>query len=481
MENSRDMPPFERLFRSMPCFLTVQDKDFRIIEANDWFVREFGDYADRYCYQVYKRRPEKCERCPVEKTFRDGRGHDSEELVTTLGGREVSVLVNTTPIRDERGEIIAVMEMSTDITELKSLHNQLRVSQERYRQLFEEVPCFISIQDKSLRIIEANRLHRNAFGNFYGEKCYKIYKHRQRECNPCVVRETFESGKPHTSEEVVTSQDGSQMNVLVVTAPLRNHKGEIESVIEMSADITQIRLLENKLTQTGLLIGSISHSIRGILNGLDGGIYLVNKGLEKDNRERIKQGWEIAQRNIERIRSMALDILYYAKDREMNWTIIDIAALVAELKNIVEPKAGEYGVAFVSEIAENIGGFEADHKAIRSLFINILENSIDACRVDKTKDSHRIILAVSRNHEFIDFKISDNGIGMDQETREKAFSIFFSGKGAEGTGLGLFIANKIAQQHGGNIQIESELNLGTSMIVRLPRQRKTESQTADSR
>ena len=108
----------------MPCFLSIQDRDLKLIDANDRFKKTFGNIEGRYCYQVYKQRPEKCEVCPVEKTFRDGQSYASEELVRTLDGREVWVIVNTTPIRNEAGEITAVMEMSTDITEIKLLQKQ---------------------------------------------------------------------------------------------------------------------------------------------------------------------------------------------------------------------------------------------------------------------------------------------------------------------------------------------------------------------
>jgi signal transduction histidine kinase len=74
--------------------------------------------------------------------------------------------------------------------------------------------------------------------------------------------------------------------------------------------------------------------------------------------------------------------------------------------------------------------------------------------------------------DFIRFEIEDNGLGMDRETREKAFSLFFSSKGSEGTGLGLFISNKIAQVHGGSITIESEPGVGSKFIIALPRNRK---------
>jgi len=472
------MESYQQYFKSMPCYITVQDRDFRIIEANDRFVREFGEFEGRHCFQMYKRRPDKCERCPIERTFRDGQRHESEELVTNLENRSIWVLVNTTPIYDGSGNIAAVMEMSTDITELHSLQNQLRLSQERLRQLFEEVPCFISIQDRQLRIIEANRLHREAFGSHYGEKCYKVYKHRQRECTPCMVQETFADGLPHSSEEIVTAQDGKPMNVLVVTAPIRNQSGEIESVIEMSTDITMIRQLQDKLTQTGLLISSISHGIRGLLNGLDGAIYLVNKGLEKNNGERIRQGWEIAQRNISRIRSMVLDILYYAKDREPEWTIIDIGSLLGEIESIIKPKMAEHRIELKIEADCRTGDFEADLKAVRSMMVNLLENALDACRVDKSKEVHEVTIRVVDQQDQLRFEIIDNGIGMDRETRDKAFSLFFSAKGAEGTGLGLFIANKIVQEHGGTIKIESELGVGTKIIVDFYRRRRIASAKA---
>ncbi|UCD17076.1 MAG: PAS domain-containing protein [Candidatus Zixiibacteriota bacterium] len=462
---------YREYFAAMPCFLTVQDRDFRIIEANRSFLKNFGDPEGRFCYQVYKHRPEKCEVCPVERTFRNGEPYYSEELVKTLDGREVWVIVNTTPIRDEAGKIVAVMEMSTDITEIKLLQKQLSESQERYRLLFEEVPCYISIQDKDLRIVDANRFHRDAFGTSYGSKCYEVYKHRTTECQPCIVRQTFKDGKSRTHEEVVTSRNNERINVLVCTAPIRDGNGEIEKVVEMSTDITQIRQLQDKLTSVGLLIGSISHGIKGLLNGLDGGIYLVNSGLMKNERERIDRGWEIALRNVDRIRSMVMDILYYAKDREPDWQSISTAALLDDVCGVMKEKAGKLGIDFVCHSDPGIGDFEGDPQAVRSLLVNLIENSMDACRIDTKKSKHKIAVKVSGDARCVQFDISDNGIGMDRETREKAFSLFFSSKGAGGTGLGLFISNKIAQAHGGNIVVESTEGEGSHFVVKMVRKR----------
>ena len=461
----------DRIFDAIPGYVSVQNSEFRLTAANDSFKKDFGDIDGRYCYQVYKQRPEKCENCPVERTFHDGQKHTSEEIVRTTDGKEIHVLVNTTPIRNDDGEVTDVIEMSTDITELKNLQLQLSDSRQRYRQLFEEVPCFISIQDKDLRIIEANRLHREAFGTSYGSKCFEVYKHRTEECYPCVVKSTFDDGQTHVHEEVVTSVSGKKINVLVSTMPIKNQQGAIEAVIEMSTDITQIRQLQTKLESIGILISSISHGLKGLLSSLDGGFYLVNSGLEKNNESRVKQGWEIAQRNVERIRSMVLDILYYAKDREPDWEPISAAELTAEIHGIILSKAEKLNVQLEKVVENEDISFEADRKAVRSMLINLVENSVDACRVDNGKDNHKVTITVKDNPESVEFEICDNGIGMDRETREKAFSLFFSSKGTEGTGLGLFIANKIAQEHGGGIAVDSEINKGTCFRVKLPKKR----------
>lgn len=460
---------YKQFFEVMPAYLTILDRDLRIIAANQRFRKDFGEFEGRYCYQINRHRSERCEQCPAERTFRDGLRHGIEEQFKNLSGQEVSLIVYTTPIRNEGGEITAVMKMATDITEIKLLQNQLRESRERYRQLFEEVPCYITIQDRDLHIIEANRQFREDFGDVLGCKCYQVYMHRTEECLPCAVKQTFQDGQVHQIEEVVTSRDGQQMNVLVYAAPIRDGGGEIISVIEMSTNISQIRQLQSQLTSLGLVISSLSHGIKGLLTSLDGGIYLVNSGLEKNNQERVKQGWQMVERNVARIKTMVLDLLYYAKDRDPDLEWIPTLMVAEEVCELMQGKAKEYGIDFQCAFDPGAGHFAVDAKAIRSLLVNLIENALDACRVDKKKNKHQIKIRLKGYPEFVEFEVYDNGIGMDQETRERAFSLFFSSKAGDGTGLGLFISNKIVQAHGGEIKLESELNKGTRVTIQLPR------------
>jgi PAS domain S-box-containing protein len=360
------------------------------------------------------------------------------------------------------------MEMHTDIGEVKRLQKALQRSQKRLAQLFEEVPCFITVQGADRIIQHANRKFRETFGPAVGEHCYRVYKHREEQCLVCNVQQTLEDGKIREHEEVIVSAMGEKLNVLVTTAPLHNAAGEIESVIEMSVDITQMRQLQSQLTSIGLLVGSISHGIKGLLTGLDGGIYLVNSGFEKERPERVKKGWAMVQRNVDRIRSMVLDILYYAKDRELTVSEVDVRALVAELEDVVGKKAADSNVRLDVDVVDEIGTFEGDYSAIRATLVNLLENSLDACRGDNEKPAHRVRFAARRASPWMVFEVEDNGIGMDRETREKLFSLFFSSKGIKGTGLGLFIANKIVDKHGGSISVDSQPGRGSRFLIRLP-------------
>jgi PAS domain S-box-containing protein len=450
------------LFDNFPCHVSVHDRQLRIVAQNRKAREDFGEGIGDFCFRVIKGRNEKCEVCPMEMTLIDGQNHCSEELVRWKNGREVWVLVHTAPIRDEAGDIIAVQESFTDITQAKQL-------QQKFRALFNEAPCYTSVQNRDLRILEANRDFQRDFGSGIGQLCYEVYKHRSEPCLVCPVAETFQDGKMHQSEEVVTTRDGRQVNVLVTTAPIREASRNIASVIEMSADITVVRELESQLTSLGLIVGSVSHGIKGLLNGLDGGVYLMDTGLKKENPARVTQGLEMVRRNLERMRGMVLNILHYVKDREVQWEPLDIAEMAGAVAGVLENNAHSLGIDL--KVHAQQGDFWGDRSAVHSMLLNLVENSIDACRLDKDKTAHLVTLSARTQDNAVVFDVEDNGTGMDRETREKAFSLFFSSKGREGTGLGLFIAHKIAKSHGGAIGIESTPGKGTRFSVKLPRQR----------
>ena len=227
--------------------------------------------------------------------------------------------------------------------------------------------------------------------------------------------------------------------------------------------------LQGHLASLGLMIGSISHGIKGLLTALDGGIYLLDSGIAKENEVRIKEGWDAVKLTVERIRKMVMDILFYTKERDLRLERIDIRNFVEEIAKEIEPKFKSQKIKFVDDFEANLGEFEVDVIYLHSALLNIIENGIDACIEDKTKKSHEIIFDARRHEDRIILEIIDNGSGMDSETQDKIFTPFFSSKGNRGTGLGLFIANTIIEQHGGEINVKSKVGQGTNFRINIPR------------
>jgi PAS domain S-box-containing protein len=352
----------------------------------------------------------------------------------------------------------------------RDLERMVEEKSARYRDLFEQVPCYITVQDKDLKMVELNESFRKDFGGEAGDFCYKIYKGREEPCEECPVMKTFRDGETHECEEVVASGDGEQKYVLIKTSPIRNSEGDVVQVMEMSTDITQIRKLQDRLTNLGLLLSSVSHGVKGLLTSLDGGIYRLESGLKKGDNDRARQAADTIKEVADNIKSIVLDILYYAKSRELNWDKVDVAELAEKTADSVLPKAEKQNVEFIRDIADDIGDIEADGSLLSSALVNLLENAVDACSSDRSKDEHRIIYEVKPDgDDHVMLSVVDDGAGMDAETRNKIFSLFFSSKGKQGTGLGLFITNQVIEQHGGRIDVDSTKGQGSCFDVRLPR------------
>ena len=244
---------------------------------------------------------------------------------------------------------------------------------------------------------------------------------------------------------------------------LKEYTENLETLIREKTE------LQDHLSSLGLMISSISHGIKGLLTGLDGGMYLLDSGLAQKREDRIKEGWDVVKLMAERIRKMVLDILYYAKERDLKWERIDALSFAEEIAKVLAPKMADHDIEFEKKFDTKIGEFEVDAGHIHSALINILDNAVDACAIDPKKKAHKISFYVGQDRNDIVFEVIDNGIGMDADIQDKIFTPFFSAKGEKGTGLGLFIANKIIEQHGGNIEVKSTLGKGTRFRIRIPK------------
>ncbi len=457
----------------MPCYLSVQDRNLRIIETNELFRRDFGDAEGLLCYKVYKQREEPCPECPVLLTFQDGKNHNSRETVITLEGEEAEVVVTSAPRYDSRGKVAAVIEMSTNVTELRELERRLERSRADYKRLFDLSPCYITVQDRDLRILESNGLFEKDFEYRPGSFCYEAYKNRNEPCPGCVVEKTFEDGEPHISEEVAATKDGRLVNLMVYSMPIPNGNGGVGSVMEVSADITEVKRLESRLAVLGRAVADTSHRIKNILMGLQGGIFVHKEEMSEKGNEKPGEGWMAIEKNVGLVSNLISDILFCAKERKPVFKNNVSPEKVAEqIWDLYRESAAMDNIQLVLETPPEPHYRTLDPEGLHNLLGNIVANAIDACRSDDHPGNkeHTVTIRCGLDPGGLTIiEVSDDGAGMSKEIGRKIFTDFFTTKQSEGTGLGLVTAQKIAEEHGGAVSFISEPGKGSKFKVALPR------------
>jgi len=363
------------------------------------------------------------------------------------------------------------MEMFTDISVQKELQHRLHESLNRFHSLFDISPCFVSVQNRDLRVVEANTHFKESFGNPAGRYCYEIYKRHKERCPECPVLDSFADGKVHSREGVWEDSNGKEVLVVVQTAPIRDSRGNVSEVMKVSTDITEIRVLQDQLASLGKLVGGIAHSVKNVLEGLRGGVYIVNLGFRDNNQEDIRTGWAMVERNVARISSMVMDMLYCAKDRSPRRLPVSLPSVVGEVIELFRPRAADCGIRLEAEVAGGDCVVPGEPKDIHSLVANLIMNAIDACCSEQNDEkSHYVQVRVRRDADYAVLEVEDNGAGMDEEAHGKLFTTFYSTKGAYGTGLGLLVSHKVATEHGGTISARSAPGEGATFTVKLPLQ-----------
>lgn len=474
MERLRNIA-FEDLFNAIPCYVVVIGRDFEVIATNLLVKQHFGNHEGKRCHELFKRRSMPCEDCPSELTFEDRLIRSYESRTITPDGRELMLLVTSRPITDETGRVVALMEVSTDVTELKRLQHALEEEQDkrrtdlrRVRQLFNEVPCYITVIDESYTILETNRLFKESIGDVPDAKCYELFKRRDAPCTECPVTETFADGLPHIHESTIQAPSGKELDVVIRSAPIVSRDGQVRRVMEMAVDVTEIKDLQRELARLGQMAAHAAHNIKGILTGLKGGIFMVNEGRKRDDGPVVERGWEMVQHNVDRIATQSLDILSFAKKRTPERRQVRLADIFKETLDGVGPRAFSAGVSLGSSVEEDAETLEADPKLLCQVLTVLADNAVEACMEDEARDAHEVEFRASREGDHVRIDVSDDGIGMDEDVRQHLFEDFFSTKGSMGTGLGLVVVSKIVSEHGGTIDYVSTPGEGTTFTIRLP-------------
>jgi signal transduction histidine kinase len=221
----------------------------------------------------------------------------------------------------------------------------------------------------------------------------------------------------------------------------------------------------------GQTVAGLAHGIKNLTTALEGGMYMMNTGMNKGNIERIQKGMDMLDRNIQRIGTFVKAFMSFSKGREIRASLNDPMAIANEVVEMYATKAAALGVRLETEQIGDVAPAAIDYESMHECLTNLVGNAIDACQVSENESGLSVKVRVFENAGAVVFEVVDNGCGMDYEIKKKVFTTFFTTKGLGGSGLGLLMTKKIIHEHGGRIDLESEPGKGTTFRIRLPRGR----------
>ena len=250
----------------------------------------------------------------------------------------------------------------------------------------------------------------------------------------------------------------------------RQLKEYTENLEELVRDKSAKLVEAERMAAIGETIAGISHAIKNISGGLEGGTFVLEKGIELDNKDYIQQGWEAVRISFDKIRDLSVDLLNYVKFKELNYRLCDPNDPAREVIDLAKSLADEQGIELKMDLEPKLNTFRFDPDGIHLCLHNLVTNAIDATKADDSMGASKEVVLKTTEAEGwgVEYQVLDNGCGMQEGVKEKIFSSFFSTKGATGTGIGLMITKKIVDDHGGVIEFDSRKGAGTKFVIRLP-------------
>lgn len=226
------------------------------------------------------------------------------------------------------------------------------------------------------------------------------------------------------------------------------------------------RLSRERLAAVGETVASLSHSIKNILQGLRGGGEVIELGLKKHNMEVLGKGWQIVARNLDRIYMLTMNMLAYSKQRRPELDLTNLDHLFEEIAALVQRQYDDKNVALIVDVDAGMPPVPIDPGAIYQALLNLLYNALHAVE----RDTGVVSLGCHYDDakQTVQFLVADNGEGIEQSRMDQLFEPFHSTRGLRGTGLGLVVTQKVVQEHGGRILVESTPGQGSTFKIELP-------------
>ena len=386
--------------------------------------------------------------------------------------------------RDMDGNPISILGTAQDITERKKADEALRQKEEMMRNLLDSVDEGFIVVDRDYRILTANRAYCNQVclnpSDIIGKYCFEVSHRAAHPCfengEDCAPRQVFETGEPHVS--VHRHVDGGSEVIYVETKafPLKDISGQVTSVIEVINNITEKQLLEEqrlktqKLEAVGTLAGGIAHDFNNLLQGVFGYISMAKVNL--DQRQKSLDMLEQAEKALHMSVNLTTQLLTFSKGGKPLRKKIELLTVI---ENSVKFALSGSRVDYKIEADKALWTVDADEGQIGQVIQNIVLNAEQAMPMGGTVTIRAANVCAPQKglptvlHEgnYVEMSLNDTGTGIPEEYLPKIFDPYFTTKD-KGSGLGLATSYSIIKNHGGMIDVKSEMGKGSTFFVWLP-------------
>lgn len=408
-------------------------------------------------------------------------------LVDPIEGSDIHFEVISTPAANSRGEPLGLVSIFRDVTDLREANEELarnfvklqhaeaesRRERDRLDLIIENVGHPIVVCDSAGNFILFNRRAELLFQESSSPRAAAASSVRAN----AVKLTSFISGLASASEtgrqaeiELIDPDSGYSLPMEIAAREVLDPTGQVTAVVSILHDLTEIRELERrrveqqlfeseKLAAVGRLAASIAHEVNNPLEAIKNALYLMQSGAEGDKNNRFL---EIARKETERVSHIIRQMLGFARrSGEVDW--VDVNQLLEETLVLLEKKMRQLRIRVVRSFDDSLPKIRARADQLRQVFLNLIINAQHAISTEG-----EIVLSTSRYEQGLQpsilVQLSDTGVGIAEDDLNRVFDPFFS-TGKKGTGLGLWVTQDIVRQHGGRIEVSSELGRGTVFSI----------------
>ena len=410
------------------------------------------------------------------------------EKLHSQNGDEIWVETNKVPYRDATGAVVGIVVTAQDITERQKTEAALRLSEERFLQLAENLNEVFWIEDPA----DGSVLYISpAYETIWGRSCASLIANPS-DCLNAIheedrerMRISFEHVTEGTYDHTyrIVRPDGQLRWIHDRGFPIRDANGKIYRLVGTAEDITETRRLQEQLLQAqkmeavGTLAGGIAHDFNNILGGIVG--YTELARLHSKDNHRVCEHLDAVLQASRRATDLVRQILTFSRRHEHRTDVIQLGHLIAEALKLLRASLPAT-IEFDLKLDPNVAAVRADPTQIHQIVLNLCANAEYAMRGQPGRLSiklENVLLEESfcadhprlRPGAHVRLTVSDTGCGISPAIANRIFEPFFTTKPpGEGSGLGLSVVHGVMNSHGGIAVVRSEPGAGSRFELYFP-------------